>query len=118
MHRYNYLLMIFIILFFSAFAKKNNTEISQKWIQIQTNEDGSTSYYNKQLINENGSYKEVELDYHTFVSSLNLLSDSSYENTYLNFDILTETTACLLTGVENGGQIKRKTPHFYLFKQP
>ena len=86
MLRYSYLLMIFIILFFSASAKKNNPEISQKWIQIQTNEDGSKSYYNKQLISENGNYKEVELDYHTFVSSLNLLDDSSYENSYLNFE--------------------------------
>jgi|GEM_PF-3497727 len=87
MHRYIYLFIpVFLLFFLNVKASKEKATISQKWIQIQTNEDGSTSYYNKQLINENGSYKEVELDYHTFVSSLNLLSDSSYENTYLNFE--------------------------------
>lgn len=86
MHHSIYAVLVFMGFFFSGNAKNTDTNINQKWIQIQTNEDGSKSYYNKQLINENGNYKEIELENHTFVSSLELLKDSSYINTYLNFE--------------------------------
>ncbi len=87
MHRFTYLFLSFFLSFFlDVKATVEKSTLSQTWIQIQTNEDGSKSYYNKQLINENGNYKEVELDYHTFVSRLNLVNDSSYENSYLNFE--------------------------------